>query len=199
MELSGCLTRIEQGSCTVTSPSGRAASRLPSPLRTGRDSFPSPSSSPSNASIEETRFRDGKTLAMNPVMALRMKENTVFGTARTTQYPGDAVMQAPAGDPSDFGVAHRAESVLFMPEIAKCASTPERIQHMGPFAIFEVGFIHWVVRVGFAFNLDVSFDGSALGVVQPDLTWPSFVIADFTEEGPVTVPTPRKVFRFEPA
>ena len=138
-------------------------------------------------------------MAMNPVMALRMKENTVVGTARTTQHPGDAVMQAPSGDPSDFGVAHRAESVLFMPEIAKSASTPERIQHMGPFAIFEVGFIRWVIRVGFAFNLDVSFDGSALGVVQPDLAWPSFVIADFIEEGPVTVPTPRKVFHFEPA
>ena len=136
-------------------------------------------------------------MAMNPVMALRMKENTVFGTARTTQYPGDAVMQAPAGDPSDFGVAHRAESVLFMPEIAKCASTPERIQHMGPFAIFEVGFIHWVVRVGFAFNLDVSFDGSALGVVQPDFSRPSFVITGFTEEGPVPIPALGKVFRFE--
>lgn len=86
-----------------------------------------------------------------------------------------------------------------MPEIAKSASTPERIQHMGTFAIFEIGLIRWVVRVGLTSNLDVSFDGSALGVVQPDLTWPSFVIADFTEEGPVTVPTPRKVFHFEPA
>ena len=70
---------------------------------------------------------------------------------------------------------------------------------MGTFSIFEVGFIRGIVRVGFAFNLDVSFDGSAFGVVQPGLTWPSFVIAVFTEEGPVTVPTPRKVFRFEPA
>jgi hypothetical protein len=43
------------------------------PLRTGREGFPSPSSSPSNASLEETRFRNGKTLTMNPVMALGMK------------------------------------------------------------------------------------------------------------------------------
>jgi hypothetical protein len=70
---------------------------------------------------------------------------------------------------------------------------------LSPFAFFEVGFIGWIVRVRFAFNLDVSFDGSALGVVQPDFSRPSFVIAGFTEEGPVTIPTPVKVFRFEPA
>jgi hypothetical protein len=108
-------------------------------------------------------------------------------------------MQAPAGDPGDFGIALRAESTLFMPEIAKSAGTPKRFQHVSPFAVFEVGFIGWIVRVGFAFDLDMSFDGSALGVVQPDSIWPSFVIAGFTEEGPVTIPAPVKVFRFEPA
>jgi hypothetical protein len=107
-------------------------------------------------------------------------------------------MKPPSGDPSDFCVAHRAESVLFMPEIAKSASTPKRSQHMSTFSIFEVGFIRGIVRVGFAFDLDVSLDGSALGVVQPDFIWPSLVIADFTEEGPVAIPTSLKVFQFEP-
>ena len=55
------------------SPSSQAALRPPGPLRTGRESFPSPSSSPSNASLEETRFRNGETLTMNPVVALGMK------------------------------------------------------------------------------------------------------------------------------
>src|SRR5712672_2581746 len=108
-------------------------------------------------------------------------------------------MKAPACDPSDFCIALRAESTLFIPEIAKSAGTPERFQHVSPFAFLEVGFIRWIVRVSFAFNLDVSFDGSAFGVVQPDFIWPSFVITRFTEEGPVTVPAPVKVFRFEPA
>ena len=54
-------------------PSSQAALRLPGPLRTGRESFPSSGSSPSNASQRETRFRYGHTLTMNPVMALRMK------------------------------------------------------------------------------------------------------------------------------
>ena len=45
----------------------------PSPLRTVHASFPAHSSSPSNASLGETRFRDGNMLAMNLVVALRMK------------------------------------------------------------------------------------------------------------------------------
>ena len=45
----------------------------------------------------------------------------------------------------------------------------------------------------------MSLDGSALGVVQPDFGRPSFVIAGFTEEVPVAIPTLVKVFRFEPA
>jgi hypothetical protein len=108
-------------------------------------------------------------------------------------------MKAPARDPGDFCIALRAESTLFIPEIAKSAGTPKRFQHVSPFAFFEVGFIGWIVRVRFAFNLDVSFDGSALGVVQPDFSWLSFVIASFTKEGPVSVPEPVKIFRFEPA
>ena len=108
-------------------------------------------------------------------------------------------MKAPACDPGDFGMALRAESTLFIPEIAKSAGTPKRLQHVSPFAFLEVGFIAWIVRVRFAFDLDVPFDGSARGGVQPDFSWPSFVIAGFTEEGPVTIPASVKVFRFEPA
>jgi hypothetical protein len=65
-------------------------------------------------------------------------------------------MKPPSGDPSEFCLAHRAESGLFMPGIAKSGSTPKRIQHMSAFSIFEVGFIRGIVRVGFAFDLDVS-------------------------------------------
>jgi len=72
-------------------------------------------------------------------------------------------MKAPAGDPGDFGMTQCAESVLLIPEIAKRAGTPKRVQHMSPFAFFEVGFIGGIVRVRFALDLDLSFDGSALG------------------------------------
>ena len=49
------------------------------------------------------------------------------------------MVNAPARDPSDFGVAHRAESALFLPEKAKSSSTPERVQHVRTFSFFEIG------------------------------------------------------------
>src|SRR6266702_2816842 len=103
-------------------------------------------------------------------------------------------MQAPACDPGDFCIALGAESTLFIPEIAKRAGTPKRFQHVSPFAFFEVGFIGWIVWVSFAFDLDVAFDGSALGVVQPDFSRPSSAIAGFPEEGPVPIPRRSKYF-----
>jgi hypothetical protein len=48
-------------------------------------------------------------------------------------------MKAPARDPGDFGIALRAESTLFMPEMAKSAGTPKRFQHVSPFPFLEVG------------------------------------------------------------
>ena len=74
------------------------------------------------------------------------------------------MMKTPSRDPGDFRMALGAESTLLIPEIAKSAGTPKRFQHVSPFAFFEVGFIGWMVRVRFALDLDVSFDGSALGV-----------------------------------
>ena len=69
---------------------------------------------------------------MNPVMALGMKWNAVRGTGGTAHHTGDAIMQAPASDPADFGIALCAESALFIPEIAKIAGTPKRFQHVSP-------------------------------------------------------------------
>jgi hypothetical protein len=65
---------------------------------------------------------------MNPVLALWMKENAVLGALRTTHHTGNAVVQAPTRDPSDFGIAHSADPALFMPEKAKRTSTPKRVR-----------------------------------------------------------------------
>ncbi len=71
------------------------------------------------------------------------------------------MVKAPARDSSDFCIDSRAESALFIPEKAKRPSTPKRVQHVGPFAFFEVGFIGRIVRVGFALDFNVSFNGCA--------------------------------------
>jgi hypothetical protein len=54
-------------------PSSRTGLLPSSPLRTVRESFQSHSSGPANASLNETRLRDGNTLVMNPVVALWVK------------------------------------------------------------------------------------------------------------------------------
>ena len=107
-------------------------------------------------------------------------------------------MNTPARDPSDLGIAHSAEAALFHPEKAKSFSAPERVQHVKTFPIFEIGFILWVVRVGFASDFYVSFDGCAAGVVQPSLARLPLVIISFPEETPVTPPITPIVFLFEP-
>ena len=108
-------------------------------------------------------------------------------------------MKAPACDPGDFCIAQRAETTLFIPEVAKSTSTPKRFQHVSPFAFFEV--VSYVGSYGLAspFTLTCRLMGVLMGVVQPDFIWPSFVIAGFAEEGPIPIPTPVKVFRFDPA
>jgi hypothetical protein len=108
------------------------------------------------------------------------------------------VVNAPARDPSDFGIANSAEAALLLPEKAKISGTPERIQHVRTFPIFEIGFIHRIVRVSFAFDFYVSFDGCALGAVQPHLARLALVIVAFAEETPVVPPTALIVFLSEP-
>jgi len=95
-------------------------------------------------------------------------------------------VKAPTGNPGNSLVAHGARSALFIPEIAKSASTSKGVPHMVCLAFFEVGFVGRIVRVGFAFDFNVSFNGRAYGAVQPDLAWLPLVVAGFPEEGPVT-------------
>ena len=96
-------------------------------------------------------------------MALWMEQDAVVCTRGTTQHTGDAIMNAPTCDPGDLGVAHGAGPALELPEKAKSPRTPKRCRHMISFAFLEVGFISRIVRVGFAFDLNVSLNGSATG------------------------------------
>ena len=109
------------------------------------------------------------------------------------------MVKAPARDPSDFGIARRAEATLFIPEKAKYTSAPKRFLHMGCFAFFKVSLIGRVVGVRVSFDFNVSLDGSATGGPQPNLNGLALVITRFTEEAPVTTTTRRKVLLFAPA
>jgi hypothetical protein len=144
-------------------PSGQAPLLGPSPLRTVHASFPAHSSSTANASFRETRLRYGKMLAVNPVVALWMEQNAVFYTRGTTFHTRDAIVNAPARDPSDRGVAHGAEPALERPEKAKSPRTPKRFRHMVSFAFFEVGLMGRIVGISGALDLDVPLNRRATG------------------------------------
>ena len=136
---------------------------------------------------------------MNPVVALWMKQNAVVGTRGTALHTRDAMMKTPSRDPGDFCIAYGAEATLQIPEKAKCSGTPKRFRHMIPFAFLEVGFILRIVRVGFAFDLNVSYDGRAIRRPQPHFVWCAFLVARFPKESPVIKSLPLKVFLFEPS
>lgn len=108
------------------------------------------------------------------------------------------MVKAPARDPSDLCITHGAEPALFVPEKTKCTSTPKRFLNRGSFALFEVGFISRVVGVHVTFDFNVSFDGCAIGMPQPDRAGLCMVIPRFAEEGPVPTTTWRKVLLSAP-
>ena len=85
-QLRGTCGRLLEKRGTDTFITNRVAGarlRSPGPLRTVRESFPSHSSSLSNAS-KETRLRNGETLAMDRAVALWMKQNPILGAGGTT-------------------------------------------------------------------------------------------------------------------
>jgi hypothetical protein len=67
------------------------------------------------------------------------------------------------------------------------------------FAFLEVGCIGRIVRVGFALDFNVSLNGSAASEKQAHSVRYAFVVARLSEESPVVVSLPLKVFLFEPA
>ena len=109
------------------------------------------------------------------------------------------MVKAPTRDPGDSDLTYRAESALFMPEVAKSMSTPKRVPHVICFAFLEVSFIGRIVRVSLASDFDVSLNGDATREQQPHLMGLPLLITGFPEEVPVTAPMPLKIFQFEPA
>jgi len=94
--------------------------------------------------------------------------------------------------------AHRTESALVIPEKAKGPSTPKSLRHVIPFAFFDVGFRGRIIRVGFAFDFNVSLNGYATGEQQPQLLPLPFFITGLPEEDLIPVLMPLKISLFKP-
>ena len=132
-------------------------------------------------------------------MALGMKQNAVLSAAPTTLHAREAMVKAPTGEAGDFGVTHRAETMLFIPEKTKCTLTPKSFQHVICFALFEVRFTGRIVGIRVASDLDMSAYRSVIGQSQPHFVRLPLVIAQFSDEAPVSISVLLKVFLFDPA
>lgn len=102
-------------------------------------------------------------LAVNPVVALWMEQDAVFCSRGTTHHTRDAIVNAPARDPGDFGVAYGADPALELPEKAKSPRTPKRSRHIVPFAFLEVSLMGRIIGISVALDLDVPLNGRAAG------------------------------------
>src|SRR5450755_2314413 len=128
-----------------------------------------------------------------------MKQNAVIYTRGTTRRTRNAIVNTPARDPGDLGVAHGTGFALELPEKAKSPRPPQRSRHMVSFAFLEVGFIGGIVRVSGTLDLDVPLNGRATGEQYSHFVRLALVVTRFPEEGPVVSSMLLKVFPLEPA
>src|SRR5713226_5899975 len=131
---------------------GSRARLLPlSPLRTARESFPSSSSSLSNAPCG-TRWCHIQRLAMDLPVAVGVQEDTVVCGIPATMRPPDHVMVVPSGESGDLLVAHRTETVLVFPPVQQLPATFEGVRHLHAEAFFAIPCPLGVIRVCCAFT-----------------------------------------------
>ena len=140
------------------SPGSRAGLLPPSPLRTARESFPSSSSSLSNAPCR-TRWCHGQHLAMDLSMALGMQEDTVLYGILAPMLPPDSVMVVPPCKSGDLLMTHGTETVLLFPQGQELPSPFEGVCHLHAEACFEVHGPLGVIRVRCPFDLDMPLNG----------------------------------------
>src|SRR5215510_7496770 len=106
----------------------RAGLLPPSPLGTARESFPSSSSSLSNA-LCRTRWCHVQRLAMDLPVTMGMQEHTVGCPIAASMGSPDAVMVVPSRQSGDLLVADRAEPVLLLPQVQQLPSAFEVVCH----------------------------------------------------------------------
>src|SRR5262249_17776895 len=127
-------------------PGSRAGLLPPSPLRTARESFPSSSSSLSNAPCG-TRWCHIQRLAMDLPVAVGVQEDTVLWGISAPIRPPDHMMVVPSCQCGDLLVADRTETVLVFPQVQQLPSAFEGVCHLHAEACFKIHFPLGVVRV----------------------------------------------------
>src|SRR5207249_9413451 len=120
-------------------------------LRTARESFPSSSSSLSNAPCG-TRWCHFQRLAMDLPVAVGVQEDTVLCCVPAPMCPPDSMMVVPSTKSGNLLAANRTEPVLVFPQVLQLPSAFEGMCHFHAEAFFKVHFPLRVIRVGCPFD-----------------------------------------------
>ena len=180
-------------------PPGSRAGLLPlSPLRTARESFPSSSSSLSNAPCG-TRWCHIQRLAMDLPVAVGVQKDTVVRGILAPMHAPDNVMVVPSCESGDLLVANRTETVLVFPQVQQLPATFEGVCHLHAEAFFEVHFPLGVIRVCCAFNFDMPLNGHVTCTTEREFIGLPLVTRACPHEGPLSSLVRAKIFLRHPA
>src|SRR5271166_5071546 len=129
----------------------------PPPLRTARESFPSCSSSLSNA-LRRTRLSHIYLLAVDLLMAVRMHQHAVLDRILAPMGSPHDMVVVPPRHRGDLLVANRTDTALLLPEQPQSPSARQGPGHLHAETFLEVRFPGGVVGIRFPFDLGMSLD-----------------------------------------
>src|SRR5882762_7590952 len=180
------------------SPGSRAGLLPLSPLRTARESFPSSSSSLSNAPCG-TRWCHIQRLAMDLPVAVGVQEDTVVCGIPAPMRPPDHMMVVPSRESGDLLVANRTETVLVFPQVQQLPATFEGVRHLHAKACFEIHLPLGVIRVGCAFDFDMPLNRHVPCTKKHEFVGLPLGTRACPHEGPLTSVVRAKVFLRHPS
>src|SRR5579884_532110 len=131
-------------------------------------------------------------------MAVRVEKHEVFHPIRAAFASPNHMMAMPSGDFGYFQVAHRAESLLFPPQVdeSSFSSYVPLCFHVKP--LLKVRLTSWIKRIRSSLNRNMPLDLDIRGSPQMNELRASFLFFDFSREHPIVCALCCKVFLLHP-
>src|SRR5258708_18389706 len=128
-----------------------------------------------------------------------MQEEQVGKMVRAAIDPVENVMDMPATLFRDFLVADGTPPFLLVPESDELSSLEPALEPLESHSFVEVGFVGWIVRVGFPLDQAVSLDACLCCVDEVNCQGLPFPSLYLPSEHPLPLTNGMKVFLFHPS
>src|SRR5260370_32504577 len=136
---------------------------------------------------------------MHLSMAGGMEEEQVGKMVRAAIASVENVMDMPATLFRDFLVADGTPPFLLVPESDELSSLEPALEPLESHSFVEVGFVGWIVRVGFPLDQAVSLDACPCCVDEVNCQGLPFPSLYLPSEHPLPLTNGVKVFLFQPS